>query len=389
MNLDRRTWELVWMWQGHEPEQGKRGELVEQGHRVRARLEPEVARDLDRAPEQYWREIRAALAVVGERGGASGTSAAPTGPAAVFDSAVVLATGPARPASTAPASAPAAPAAPPGSTIATSHGDGGLNLAGSLSVGRDIVLGGAKKAEAAPVPAASDEARGQAEPRVRILFLAANPSDGSHLELDREARAIQQELERAGHGASFELVTRWAVEPMDLLRELRKLKPTVVHFSGHGVAAGGDAARSAGRTVVPSDGPSAPSRAPAGLLLHGAGGGQVVSAEALGQLFRAAGSAVRLVVLSACYSEEQALAIGAHVDCVVGMGGAILDSSARQFSIGLYGGVGERESVAQCFAHGQLAISLAGLPDSSLPQLYARPGIDPATVVLGPREAAS
>jgi hypothetical protein len=27
-------------------------------------------------------------------------------------------------------------------------------------------------------------------------------------------------------------VTRWAAEPLDLLRELRKLKPTVVHFSG-------------------------------------------------------------------------------------------------------------------------------------------------------------
>jgi hypothetical protein len=28
--------------------------------------------------------------------------------------------------------------------------------------------------------------------------------------------------------------TRWATEPLDLLRELRELKPTLVHFSGHG-----------------------------------------------------------------------------------------------------------------------------------------------------------
>jgi hypothetical protein len=69
----------------------------------------------------------------------------------------------------------------------------------------------------------------------------ANPLGTDRLALDREARAIQAELERSGHRDRFELVTRWAVEPLDLLRELRKLKPTVVHFSGHGgqVAQGG------------------------------------------------------------------------------------------------------------------------------------------------------
>src|SRR5215831_18456195 len=67
-----------------------------------------------------------------------------------------------------------------------------------------------------------------------ILFLAANPSSSNPLALDREARAIQIELERSGRRERFEFVTRWAVEPLDLLRELRKLRPTVVHFSGHG-----------------------------------------------------------------------------------------------------------------------------------------------------------
>jgi hypothetical protein len=67
-----------------------------------------------------------------------------------------------------------------------------------------------------------------------ILFLAANPVGTDRLALDEEARALQQELERAGFRDSFELVTRWAAEPLDLLRELRKLKPTVVHFSGRG-----------------------------------------------------------------------------------------------------------------------------------------------------------
>jgi hypothetical protein len=45
------------------------------------------------------------------------------------------------------------------------------------------------------------------------------------------ARAIQKELESTGYRDCFELETRWAAEPLDLLRELRRLKPTVVHFS--------------------------------------------------------------------------------------------------------------------------------------------------------------
>jgi hypothetical protein len=34
------------------------------------------------------------------------------------------------------------------------------------------------------------------------------------------------------------------------------------------------------------------------------------------------------------------------VDCVVGMSGAIHDDAARNFAIGFYGGLGERESIA-------------------------------------------
>ena len=67
-----------------------------------------------------------------------------------------------------------------------------------------------------------------------ILFLAANPADTDRLALDREARAVQVELERSGFRDTFELCTRWAIEPLDLLRELRRVRPVIVHFCGHG-----------------------------------------------------------------------------------------------------------------------------------------------------------
>jgi WD40 repeat protein/post-segregation antitoxin (ccd killing protein) len=185
-----------------------------------------------------------------------------------------------------------------------------------------------------------------------ILFLAANPTGTDPLALGEEARAIQIELERSGYRDCFELETRWAVQPLDLLRELRKLKPTVVHFSGHGgpsPAGTGATGLTPRRHVVATTGTydHEPLR---GLFFQGPDGrAQVVTAQALRETFGAAGSSVRLVVLSACYSDVQAEALRAHVDCVVGMSGAIIDHAARNFAIGFYGGLGERESIAAAF----------------------------------------
>src|SRR5215813_1158252 len=83
-----------------------------------------------------------------------------------------------------------------------------------------------------------------------ILFLAANPLDTGRLALDREARSIHLELKRSGYRDRFDFVTRWAAEPLDLLRELRELKPSIVHFSGHGMRPAGTADRALGRDVV-------------------------------------------------------------------------------------------------------------------------------------------
>jgi hypothetical protein len=211
-----------------------------------------------------------------------------------------------------------------------------------------------------------------------ILFLAANPVGTDRLTLDREVRAIQVELERSEHRDQFELVTRWAAEPLDLLRELRKLKPTVVHFSGHGTAdvAG---ARSTDTVVrrddIVKDRPAA--AAQPGLYFQGPDGQpQLVSAAALAEVFEAAGSSVKLVTLSACYSDSQAAALVAHVDCIVGMRGPIRDGAARSFAMGFYGGLADRETVAGAYQQGCAAIGLEGLSDGNEPRLTVRHGVN-------------
>ena len=215
---------------------------------------------------------------------------------------------------------------------------------------------------------------GTAPPRKHtILFLAADPRGTDPLALDREARAIQIELERAGYRDRFELVTRWAVEPLDLLRELRKLKPTVVHFSGLG-----------------DQGVTGRHLPGQGLRFQGPGGqAQVVEAAALAEAFGAAGGSVHLVVLSACYTEAQAEALLAHVDCVVGVGSSAGGDAARSFAIGFYGGLGERESVAAAYRQGRAAIRLEGLGDAGRPRLAVGPGVDADQLVLAADAPAS
>jgi WD40 repeat protein len=216
-----------------------------------------------------------------------------------------------------------------------------------------------------------------------ILFLAANPRGTSLLALGEEARAIQVELDRSGYRDCFELETRWAAQPLDLLREIRKLRPTVVHFSGHGGPGSRGATSARRRRDAVSDSNAQDSEPTRGLLFQGADGrAQVVAAQALRDAFGAAGASVKLVVLSACYSDKQADALRSYVDCVVGVTGTIGDGAARTFAIGFYGGLGEQESVAAAFRQGCAAIELEGLRDSDRPQLRVRDGVDARHVVL-------
>lgn len=54
------------------------------------------------------------------------------------------------------------------------------------------------------------------------------------LALAEEEREIRAAIERGHYRAQLEVCGRGAAQPLDLLESLRRLRPTVVHFSGHG-----------------------------------------------------------------------------------------------------------------------------------------------------------
>lgn len=88
-----------------------------------------------------------------------------------------------------------------------------------------------------------------------ILFLAANPVNTTQLALDHEVRAIHFELRRSGYRKRSDFVTWWAIEPLDLLRELNDAGATIVYFSGHGARPGPTAEPTSSRDVVAVDSP--------------------------------------------------------------------------------------------------------------------------------------
>lgn len=182
----------------------------------------------------------------------------------------------------------------------------------------------------------------------KILILSANPKDTNTVRLDEEVREIQTALKRANNRSLFEIVTSSAIRVDDLRRALLDYKPSIVHFSGHGEGSQGLA------------------------LENDLGQTQLVSTQALASLFKLFQENVECVLLNACYSEAQAVAIHQHIDCVIGMLTAIGDQTAIKFAVGFYDALGAGKPYDDCFELGRASIDLEGIAESETPVIKIR-----------------
>lgn len=201
--------------------------------------------------------------------------------------------------------------------------------------------------------------------KVRILFLATNPKDSSKLRLDEEIREIQSRIRAADFRDHFDLVSRWAVRPDDLLQAFNELRPHVVHFSGHG------------------------SKASQVVLEDKDGNAKPVEKSAMLALFRHVKDNIRLVVLNVCHSDNQAKAISDEIGCTIGMNQSVGDDAAITFASMFYGALAFGRSVGEAYEQGRTALMLNGIPEETTPTLLARPGVDAKGVFLVNRKPAS
>ncbi|MGK7928939.1 MAG: AAA-like domain-containing protein [Spirulina sp.] len=199
-------------------------------------------------------------------------------------------------------------------------------------------------------------------PLKTILILAANPKGTTQLRLDEEVREIEEGLRRSQKSNSFIVKARWATRPLDMQRAILDEKPQIVHFSGHGAGA-------------------------KGLVLEDrTGEAQIVSGEALAQMFGLLKEQVECVLLNACHSQIQAEAIAEHIGTVIGMSQEVGDRAALNFAIGFYDALGNGRDYAFAHQWGCTAIAMEGLQESLTPVLLQKTGspepITPARVFI-------
>ena len=172
--------------------------------------------------------------------------------------------------------------------------------------------------------------------RLKILFLAANPRESSQLDLEEELRAIENEIRGTLHRDKIGLIARHAVRADDLVRYLRADSPDVVHFSGHGTSEG----------IV---------------LRDEATGYRIVRGEALARLLKNRG--VKLIVMNACFSNEQAGSLSDVVETIIGTTTEVGDEAARRFSVAFYRTLCDGHTVHDAFRDGGDSIALHNLED--------------------------
>jgi hypothetical protein len=177
-------------------------------------------------------------------------------------------------------------------------------------------------------------------PPIKILVLAASPEEMEPLRLDREMVAIQNAIQSATRREAFmQPILIPAVQSTDLITLLKRHKPAIVHFAGHGAQEDG---------LIFLDAANRPSPLKPELLAH------IFS-------LRDVKSFVQAVVLNACWSETQAAAIhSVNQAYVVGATQRISDRFAIAFTTGLYAGLGEGDTIPDAFQSGrtQAAVQL-------------------------------
>ncbi|MBO3462312.1 CHAT domain-containing protein [Aetokthonos hydrillicola Thurmond2011] len=200
---------------------------------------------------------------------------------------------------------------------------------------------------------------------IKILFLAADPSDASRLRLGQELRDIKERLRIAKAPENYQLEQRESVRVGDITQAIFDVQPNIVHFSGHGTDEGELC------------------------FENQVGEIQSVKPDALAAMFELFAQHVNCVVLNACYSEIQAQAIAEHIPFVIGMKDTIIDQAGVAFSLGFYKALAANRSIEDAYKFGCVEIRLNGYSEHLKPVLYPKKSQQSQLLDLPPRSQPS
>lgn len=191
--------------------------------------------------------------------------------------------------------------------------------------------------------------------QVTVMLFASEPRDQPRPDLDREIREILAKIDEATFGHRIILRAWPAAQAFDLIPGMNRHKPHMIQFSGHGTADG--------------------------MLMMGPHDrSEPITADRLIQMLRWTGENLRVVFFNICDSGPHARAAAQFADAAIGIQGQMHDTPARNFAAYLYSGLAFGNSVKRAFH--QACAAIGDEPDSVMPQLFFRHGIDPHTVIL-------
>lgn len=153
-----------------------------------------------------------------------------------------------------------------------------------------------------------ENGNGNGNSKITIVVATANPKDTGRVQIDEIIRSMQQQLTAAQHRERFEFLPLVATRINDLRQALIDKSPNMLIFVGHGSESGSLAFVSEGATR------------------------HLATPEAIAGLLSIFDQMLTCVVLSACYSNEQAKAIHNHIDFVVGTDNAVHQDNAKAFT---------------------------------------------------------
>lgn len=236
---------------------------------------------------------------------------------------------------------------------------------------------------------------------IRILFLAANPTNTGKLSLEREYEAVEQTLKAAQEkdpALSIELIRRDNVRNDDISEHLLDVRPHVLHFAGHGdlIRPPADAAPAPSlhtwRGLFMSNwengsGDIADEVKPSGIVLETeSGAGHLLPTDTLVRLFRLKkiNEDIYMVLLNACWAQGQARALvhQAAVPFAIGMTQPIHDEAAVRFAQGFYRALFRRAAVGDAVESGRFQMEALATGDVNVPVMETRADYDPTFVLI-------